>query len=473
MLFPSLAFLAFFPTVLLVDLALQRRPGPRKVFLLLASYFFYACWDWRFLGLIWASTLVDWFVGNALARTEGDRKRRWLLVISLGVNLGLLATFKYLNFFIESAAAFLALFGLGPESVRTLDIILPVGISFYTFQTLSYSIDIFRGKLKPAESFVDFALFVAFFPQLVAGPIVRARDFLPQLKRNPGTTREGISDGLYDIISGLFKKVVIADTLGAGLVDPLYADPASFGAAGTLAGIYGYAFQLYGDFAGYSQIAIGVARILGFRLPENFRAPYIARNLADMWARWHITLSTWVRDYMFMPLGGYRRGVWFGAFNLFLTFVLMGLWHGAGWNFIAFGAYNGLVLAISTLRRKYFPQTIRKDSTNPLVALWQWGVTFNLFWIPSTIIFRAGTFDKAGEVVSGLTRLGGDPPQLTLVALVGLAALLHWRSESWNPPLRRAFVRLSPEVQGVLFGVFLGLVSSAQTGATPFIYFQF
>ncbi|MHC4381095.1 MAG: MBOAT family O-acyltransferase, partial [Planctomycetota bacterium] len=343
MLFNSITFLLFFPTVFLVDLVLQRKAWMRKGFLLGASYLFYAGWDWRFLGLIWASTIIDWFVGNALQKQEVDLKRRLLLTISLVGNLGMLCTFKYLDFFIESTNMMLEGIGFSGH-IEVLRLLLPVGISFYTFQTLSYTIDIYRRQLKPARSFLDFALFVAFFPQLVAGPIVRASHFIPQLYKNPRASRADVSKGLYEIAVGLFKKVVIADILGNHLASPFYDNPEQFGFWGAMLGIYGFSFQVYGDFAGYSGIAIGCARILGFELPVNFRWPFMARNIVELWSKWHISLSTWLRDYLFIPLGGSRGGRWFIYRNIIITNLLAGLWHGAGWNYVIWGGYNGLTI---------------------------------------------------------------------------------------------------------------------------------
>jgi len=476
MLFNSITFLLFFPTVFLVDLALQRKASWRKLFLLVASYLFYANWDWRFLGLIWASTAVDWFVGNALAAESQDKRRKLLLTISLVVNLGMLATFKYLGFFLESTNALLE--GIGLEAhLPVLRLMLPVGISFYTFQTLSYTIDIYRRQLEPARTFLDFALFVAFFPQLVAGPIVRAADFIPQLYRNPRSNRRDISLGLYEIAVGLFKKVVIADIIGNQLASPFYNNPEQFGAWGAVLGIYGFCFQVYGDFAGYSQIAIGCARILGFELPQNFRWPFMSRNNIELWSRWHISLSSWLRDYLYIPLGGSRGGRWFIYRNILLTNLLAGLWHGAGWNFVFWGGLNGIMISGAHARNA----KRKKLGIGQPDAWWQKAqqrfITFHCFAL-SLLIFRTYSWDHFTGVLAALTRGSGleamaSPIPSRAVAALLLAILLHIVGERAHPPLQRAWHRVGPEMQGAFLILLFGLFSHLATERTPFFYFQF
>lgn len=471
MLFNSVAFALFFPAVLAVEMLLHRRSNWRKPFLLFASYFFYACWDWRFLGLIWFSTSIDWFVGRGLAASDNPKHRRRLLLCSLTANLGCLGVFKYLNFFIQSANELLESFG-AETPVPLLDLIIPVGISFYTFQTLSYTVDIYKNKLKPAEEFVDFALFVAFFPQLVAGPIVRARDFLPQLKNNIRPTANGFSQGLFDIMAGLFKKVVIADYLGRHLVDPVHADPQQFGTWAAVAAIYGYAFQIYGDFAGYSQIAIGAGRMLGFRLPLNFRTPYLARDMSDFWQRWHISLSSWLRDYLYIPLGGNRSGVWGTYRNLMITMLLGGLWHGAGWNFVIWGFIHGCALMVSHHRREKRRHLGIQRSENPLAVCWQCLAVFHV-WALSMVFFRAQTFAEAIQVFASLGRWSGSEPELLGVWMLVLAIVLHIASPTWKPRIQKMYLRLAPELQGALLILLLGLLAAMSSAETPFIYFQF
>ena len=341
MLFPTVTFAIFLTLVLGAHTVLLGRPRAWKATMLAASYVFYAWWDWRFLTLIWLSTAVDFVAGRALMASASPTRRRLLLVLSLATNLGMLGFFKYADFFVESFVNLMADLGLA-VSAQPLGIILPVGISFYTFQTMSYSIDIYRGRLEPTESLLDFALFVGFFPQLVAGPIVRARDFLAQLATDDRTPID-TGRSLRLILGGLFKKIVIADVLATELVDGVFANPGGATGLETLLAIYGYALQIYGDFSGYSDIAIGIALLLGFRFGDNFDQPYRAASLQEFWRRWHISLSSWLRDYLYVSLGGSRRGRLLTYRNLLITMLLGGLWHGAGWTFVVWGALHGRV----------------------------------------------------------------------------------------------------------------------------------
>ncbi|MGE0323043.1 MAG: MBOAT family protein [Polyangiaceae bacterium] len=336
MLFNSLAFLAFFAAFLLPFFF--TRGKARLVVCLVASYVFYGWWDWRFTGLLAFSTIVDFQVGKYLhATTDQAKRRRWLLV-SLVVNLGLLGVFKYLNFFIDSAVEVSTALGLH-ASKKHLSLILPVGISFYTFQTLSYTLDIYRKQLEPEPSFVRFAAYVAFFPQLVAGPIVRAAEFLPQLRKDPRFDANRFESGMSLIAWGFVKKVVVADSL-ASVVDHRFRVPEAHDALSLGLGVFCYAFQIYADFSGYSDIAIGTARLLGYDFPENFRRPYFSTSFREFWRRWHITLSTWLRDYLYIPLGGNRTPGYRTYRNLMLTMLLGGLWHGANWTFVVWGGLH-------------------------------------------------------------------------------------------------------------------------------------
>ena len=312
--------------------------------MLIASYVFYSWWDWRFLTLIWLSTIVDFWTGQRIEdETSNNLKRRYLL-LSIATNLGILAYFKYAGFFVDSFVDLMSALGFN-LSIEPLRIILPVGISFYTFQTMSYSIDIYRKNMKPTKSLLDFALFVGFFPQLVAGPIVRARDFLAQLATN---NRQPIQTGRATklILGGLFKKIVIADLLATEIVDGVFRNPAGSTGLETLIGIYGYALQIYADFSGYSDIAIGIALLLGFQFADNFNQPYRSLSLQDFWRRWHISLSSWLRDYLYIGLGGNRKGKLRTYRTLLLTMLLGDLWHGAAWTFGAWGLLHGGGLAI-------------------------------------------------------------------------------------------------------------------------------
>ena len=346
MLFNSLEFWCFFAIVLCVYQCLGHRQ--QNAMLLVASYFFYGCWDWRFLSLIAISTVVDYKVGRSLAISSSARvRRRWLLV-SVCVNLGILGFFKYYNFFAVELATWLERIGI-TNSVYTLKILLPVGISFYTFQTMGYTVDVFRGRISACRDFIDFALYVAFFPQLVAGPIERANRLLGQIALPRQVTTWDFRVGLWLVLLGLFKKVVIADNM-APIVDTIFAEravgQASFNGTEMMLGLYAFAFQIYGDFSGYSSIAQGISRWLGFDLVDNFKHPYFSRSPSEFWSRWHISLSGWLRDYLYIPLGGNRFGSMKTLRNLLVTMLLGGLWHGANWTFVAWGAYHGMLLCL-------------------------------------------------------------------------------------------------------------------------------
>ena len=353
-LFNSLAFLVFAPAVLLIYFAIKGRL--RLLFLLAASYVFYAWWDWRFLSLILISTVIDYFVGCWLESAESGR-RKLLLVLSCVTNLGLLGVFKYFNFFVTSLRASLTAFGV-QTNLHTLDIILPVGISFYTFQTMSYTIDRYRRRLPVERSFIRFATFVAFFPQLVAGPIVRAGKLLPQLREDQPFRWDNLAKGLGLVLWGYFLKVAVADSL-AGVVDARFRAPLFHNALSLQIGLVFYTFQIYGDFAGYSSIAIGIARIMGFDFGRNFNRPYFSASFSEFWSKWHISLSSWLRDYLYIPLGGNRKGRTRTHVNLMLTMLLGGLWHGSRWTFVAWGGLHGSYLMLERALSKPFAKVCR------------------------------------------------------------------------------------------------------------------
>ncbi len=474
MAFNSIPFGVFLTVAFFVFWALQRSQRARVTWLLAASYFFYGCWNARYLGLIVFSTLLDYWVGARLHReTRPARRRAWLSVSLVG-NLGVLATFKYYDFFAESLVTLLARFDLS-ISPPLLDVLLPVGISFYTFQTLSYTIDIYRGKLEPAESLLEFAVFVAFFPQLVAGPIVRAKQFLPQFRRLPTLTPERLGTGLALILKGLFKKIVIADFLAKRLVDPVFAGPEAYGAADTWLSIYAYALQLYGDFSGYTDIAMGSARLIGFELPENFRAPYASRTLQDFWQRWHITLSTWLRDYLYIPLGGSRVGPVRTYVNLSMVAFVAGLWHGAHWTLVAWGGMHGIGLALTRLYQRW-REGHRGPAPPPGFALGvlQRALTFH-FVAASMILFRGGNWTTITEIVQGLFRFDGGPRLLTVAtaAVIAVGYLTHFAPMSWKDRVLQRFGTWPGWAQGIVLALVLALFQSLSLESDPFIYFQF
>jgi alginate O-acetyltransferase complex protein AlgI len=342
MLFNSLEFLLFLPTVFfLYWFVFKNQLRAQNLLLLVASYIFYGWWDWRFLSLIIASTFLDYFISIQLGKTDISRKRKFLLGVSLVGNLGMLGFFKYYNFFVSSWIEAWSSVGIAMET-STLNIILPVGISFYTFQTLSYTIDVYKKEMQPTKSFVDFAAFVTFFPQLVAGPIERASHLLPQFYKKRVFNYHNAVEGIKLIIWGMFKKVVVADNC-AFFVTKIFDSPEAFSSGELFVGMVFFAFQIYGDFSGYSDIAIGLSKLFGFDLMVNFKFPYFSRDIAEFWRRWHISLSTWFRDYIYIPLGGSKGTKWFQIRNVMIIFLVSGFWHGANWTYVAWGFFHAVL----------------------------------------------------------------------------------------------------------------------------------
>lgn len=401
MLFNSLDFAIFLPIVFfLYWFVFKNNLRGQNTLLLIASYVFYGWWDWRFLGLIMFSTILDYFVGLGLGKVKRDKHRKLLFFLSILVNLGFLGYFKYANFFLDNIADVFSFFG-HELSTRSLNIILPVGISFYTFQALSYTIDVYHRKLEPTKDFLVYSAYVSFFPQLVAGPIERAKRLLPQFSSQREFDYKKAVDGLRQILWGLFKKVVIADSCAQ--YANLIFNSASENSGSTLVmGAIFFTFQIYGDFSGYSDIAIGVARLFGFNLMKNFAFPYFSRDIAEFWRRWHISLTTWFRDYLYIPLGGSRGGTWKTISNIFIIFIVSGIWHGANWTFIAWGTLNALY---------YLPVMLSKKSRNnldtvanqrilpSLKELLQVGTTFGLTAF-AWIFFRADNLNHLSIILS-------------------------------------------------------------------------
>lgn len=393
MLFNSGHFLVFFPLVVVLYYLLSHRW--RWLLLLVASYYFYMSWNPAYITLIVFSTVVDYWAGWQMGKAEKKKARKPWLWLSLASNLGLLGFFKYYNFFLENVNH------VSGADLQYVKFLLPVGISFYTFQTLSYSIDIYRGEIKPEKHFGRFALFVSFFPQLVAGPIERAKNLLPQIRRKVEFNVFNFTDGGKRIIWGLFKKVVIADNV-AILVDHVYASPEAFGSTSLLIASYLFAFQIYCDFSGYSDIAIGAAKMMGFDLMENFRTPYFSRSIREFWSRWHISLSTWFRDYVYIPLGGSKIGRVRWQLNLFLVFAVSGLWHGAAWTFVAWGMLHGGYLMLENLfnRKPWFVAYMNSKG----IAKWV-GIVFVFHLVVlGWIFFRAENMDDAWAVIHGISQ---------------------------------------------------------------------
>jgi D-alanyl-lipoteichoic acid acyltransferase DltB (MBOAT superfamily) len=469
-LFNTLVYAEFFGVVFVVSWLLARQRKLRLLFLLAASYFFYAKWDWRFVPLIWGSSTADWLLGNAIARAKSERGRRLWLASTVVLNLGVLGFFKYFDFGVESAGALLATLGFQPPALA-LHVALPIGISFFTFESMSYVIDVYRGDIEPHPNYGEYLAFVAFFPHLVAGPIVRPRDLLPQLAGPPRfDPREG-SEALFLIAVGLIKKVAIGDYLALNLVDRTFDAPLHHSALECYAAALGYAVQIYCDFSGYTDIAIGSALLLGVRFPRNFNAPYKARDLADFWRRWHISLSTWLRDYLYVSLGGNRRGTVRTYLNLMLTMLLGGLWHGASWTFVAWGGLHGLGLVITRALRGERAETTRRR----LPALVGVILTFH-FVTAAWILFRADTFALARVYFGRFLTLTTYHPNLTpeLLGVLGLGLASHFVPERWYEATRTRFVLLPAPAQGVaLFAAALVVRELASADAVPFVYFQF
>lgn len=477
MLFNSFSFLVFLVIAFGLYWGLfARNIRLRNLFILVASYIFYGWWDYRFLALIAFSTIVDYFVGRALYNTKINSRRRLYLIISLVVNLGLLGYFKYANFFIESFADFSRnVLGLTPN-ISGLEIILPVGISFYTFQTLSYTIDVYRKRLEPTGDLFKFAAFVSFFPQLVAGPIERASNLLPAFSKKSSFTYRDGSDGMRLIIWGLFKKTVIADNC-APYVNEIFSTYQDQPAAVLLMGAILFAFQIYGDFSGYSDIALGTARLFGFRLMTNFKYPYFSRDVAEFWRRWHISLSTWFRDYLYIPLGGSRKQMSSTLRNVFIIFIVSGFWHGANWTFIVWGALHAVfIMPVVALRANRRNQDFTKGLLPSIRELFQMSLTFLAVCI-AWIFFRAESVKAAFEYnLNLITRFDLPdnfyffPPQLLILIL--FMVITEWSGRHQNPEIWMGKIPKLPRYAFYLT-LFILWFAFASSEKQTFIYFQF
>jgi alginate O-acetyltransferase complex protein AlgI len=460
-------FLAFFVIVFVVYWRLQRH-GLRMGWMLLASAVYYASFSPWFLVLLFGSTLIDYFVAMRLPKTESLGKKRALLTLSIGVNLGILASFKYAIFMMETTQSVSSLLGYSLH-VPTWKVVLPLGISFYTFEAISYVVDVYRGKIAPLTSLRDYMLYILFFPHLLAGPIVRSHDFVPQLHRTKRFSWLRLEVGVRLFLFGLFKKAVIADWM-AGLIDPVFATPESYSSRALWLATIGYTVQIYCDFSGYSDMAVGLAHMFGFKLPANFATPYLATSISDFWRRWHISLSSWLRDYLYIPLGGNRGSEWMTYRNLLLTMTLGGLWHGASWTFVLWGVYHGLLLVIQRLCP--LPERLRS-------AWWQpvWMLLTLLAVSMGWVLFRAKTFAAALAVFGGLfvPIQGTDLPiEQALIILTALTAILVGGYVATKVDLRKLQERLPVPVAGAAWAIFaivyFFLLPPFNAG---FIYFHF
>lgn len=482
MLFNSIDFAIFLPIVFILYWFVTNKNLTLQNFLIVgASYLFYGWWDWRFLSLIFFSTVVDYAIGRSLKTEERQTKRKVLLWTSILVNLGFLGFFKYYNFFLDNFVSAFSFFGT-EINANSLNIILPVGISFYTFQTLSYTIDVYKRKLEPTKDFVAFSAFVSFFPQLVAGPIERATHLLPQFYKKRTFDYSQSIDGLRQILWGLFKKIVIADNC-AEFANEIFNNSADLNGATLVLGAIFFTFQIYGDFSGYSDIAIGTSRLFGFDLMKNFSFPYFSRDIAEFWRRWHISLSTWFRDYLYIPLGGSRGGTWMKVRNTFIIFIVSGFWHGANWTFIVWGALNAvyfLPLLLTNNNRNNL-ETIAHGRTFPGIKEFSYMMlTFSLT-VFAWIFFRANDIGHAMSYISeifstslfSMPKFDGMKGAFTTIILVILFVLVEWKGREgehaiaqigikWKRPIRYAFY------YAIIIAIFWFGGKEQQ-----FIYFQF
>ena len=483
MLFNSIDFAVFLPIVfILYWFVINKNLRWQNFLIVVASYLFYGWWDWRFLSLILFSTLVDYTIGVLLDDEENKTKRKLLLWISILVNLGLLGFFKYYNFFLDNFVNAFSFFGY-KINAQGLNIVLPVGISFYTFQTLSYTIDVYKKKLQPTKDFIAFAAFVSFFPQLVAGPIERATHLLPQFLKKRIFDYDKAVDGLRQMLWGFFKKIVIADN-AAQLANEIFNNSSNFSGSTLFLGALFFTFQIYGDFSGYSDIAIGTSRLFGFDLKKNFNFPYFSRDIAEFWRRWHISLSTWFRDYLYIPLGGSRGGVWMKIRNTFIIFIVSGFWHGANWTFIFWGLLNAIYFLPLLLlnKNRINTNTIAEGRYFPSVKEFiQMSVTFGLT-VLAWVFFRAENINHAFNYLSTIFSRSlftfpnfpkmGDA--LKTIILIIVFILIEWlgREEEYAiAKIGNGWNRLYRWIW-YSFIIFL-ILFYMKTTETPFIYFQF
>lgn len=473
MIFSSGLFLFLFLGFSLVYVLLQKHTSARLLFVSAFSYYFYYKSSGFYFFLLGIVTVSDFLLARRMERTETPWKRKLLVTVSLCINLGLLCYFKYTNFFYEMLAP------LWNGSFQPLDIFLPVGISFFTFQSLSYTLDVYRRDLKPLDHLLDYVFYVSFFPQLVAGPIVRARDFISQIRQPLVVTNEMFGRGVFFIVSGLFKKAVISDYISVNFVERIFDNPGLYSGLENLMGIYGYALQIYCDFSGYSDMAIGIALLLGFHFPLNFNSPYKSDSVTDFWHRWHISLSTWLRDYLYISLGGNRKGKIRTYINLILTMLLGGLWHGASWNFVVWGGLHGVALAVHKFFRNLMhrPKNYRSTGLRKFFAVI---LTFHFVCL-GWIFFRNTTFEASLTMIQQV--FTAFHPELAgqlfagyweVFALMAVGYLLHWCPDSWQEACTKGMIRLPLIFQALILILLIFLVIQVKSSdIQPFIYFQF
>lgn len=476
MIFPTLNFMLFYLLVWPLSWAavLANRHLLHKLLIVSASYVFYAFWSWRLAFLLLGSVLLNWLVGRFIGMLAARPVLR-RIVLGLGVtaNLGLLGFFKYYGWFSEELNTLLVAWQVGRE-LPLLEVVLPIGISFYTFQGISYIVDLYRGDLDRPRPLVDVMFFISFFPHLVAGPIVRAAAFLPQLERPPNPERVFVSLGVLLVVWGVFKKAIVANWLAVLLVDKVFFDPTGFGTLDILVGVYAYAIQIYCDFSAYSDIAIGVAALLGYRFQRNFNQPYRAQSLTDFWRRWHMSLSSWLRDYLYIPLGGSRHGRVRTYLNLFLTMVLGGIWHGAAWKFVVWGALHGSMLVVE--RMIWGAKAADVPAGRNAIAR-VLGVLFTFHFVCLCwVFFRASSLESALTLLGALGNTQISPMLITpfLACLVAFGMLIQFTPPDTLQRLDRVYHWVPTWVVGLIAGFAILLIDMAGgDGSAPFIYFQF
>ncbi|MEE6127016.1 MBOAT family O-acyltransferase [Chryseobacterium arthrosphaerae] len=478
MLFNSIGFAIFLPVVfLLYWLVTNKNLRLQNILLLLASYYFYACWDWRFLFLLMFSTLLDYCTGLKMQEAENQKGKRFWFWLSITINLGFLGVFKYYNFFAQSFAEAISHVGL-QVNPWTLQVILPVGISFYTFHGLSYVIDVYKDRIRAESNFVDYAVFVSFFPLLVAGPIERATHLLPQIKKRRTFNYTQAVDGLRQILWGLFKKIVIADNC-AEFANQIFNSSADQSGSTLALGAVLFAFQIYGDFSGYSDIAIGTARLFGIDLLRNFAFPYFSRDIAEFWRRWHISLSSWFKDYLYIPLGGSKGGNWMRIRNTFIIFIVSGFWHGANWTFIVWGALNALFIMPSIIMKtnRNHLETVAQGNILPTVKeFFQMTVTFSLA-VLAWIFFRAENISHAFSYISGIfSRSLFSIPTITprlLMLLIIIFMVIEWLGREQQYAIAKLGLQWKSPVRYAMYYAIIIAIFWFAGKDQQFIYFQF
>jgi alginate O-acetyltransferase complex protein AlgI len=482
MLFNSLNFAIFLPIVfLLYWFATKGNLKLQNILLLVSSYFFYACWDWRFLFLLVFSTLLDYFTGIKMSDAKNQKSKKFWFWLSISINLGFLGVFKYYNFFAESFASALDDIGLHVNP-WTLKVILPVGISFYTFHGLSYVIDIYKDRIKAEKNFIDYSVFVSFFPLLVAGPIERATHLLPQIQKKRTFDYSKAVDGLRQILWGLFKKVVIADQC-AEYANQIFNNSADYSGSTLVLGAIFFTFQIYGDFSGYSDIALGTARLFGIDLLRNFAFPYFSRDIAEFWRRWHISLSSWFKDYLYIPLGGSKGGMWMKIRNTFIIFLVSGFWHGANWTFIIWGFLNALYIMPSIIfnTNRTNLEIVAKGKYLPTIKdLFSIGITFSLT-VFAWIFFRAENIGHAisyiSEILSlslfSIPKFAGMSRALTTIILVAIFVLVEWKGREGQYAISHLGIKWKRPIRYAMYYAIIIAIFWFGGKEQQFIYFQF